>query len=46
MANDMTAENDIKQRLLGVAIELATQLAIIRQMIEELDEQSDDPKLS
>ncbi len=38
----MTAYNDIKQRLLGVAIDLATQLAIIRQMIEELDEQSND----
>lgn len=38
----MTAQNDAKQRLIGVAIELATQLAVIHQMIEELDEKSDD----
>ncbi len=38
----MTAYNDIKQRLLGVAIELATQLAVIRQLIEELDESNHD----
>ncbi len=38
----MTAQNDIKQRLRGVAIELATPLAAIRQLIEELNEKQND----
>ncbi len=33
----MTPTNDIKQRLLGIALELATQLAVIQKLIEEVD---------
>jgi len=33
------AQSDVKQRLLGVAIELATQLAVIHQLIEECDKE-------